>query len=46
MRDLHVDEIRAVAAGVLPLLATLGFVWYEADHIEEFVEGFFHGLED
>lgn len=47
MRELNVEETASVNGSAAPaLLALLGFVWHEAEHIEEFVEGVFHGLED
>lgn len=47
MRDLNLEETGAVAAGAVPvLLGILAFEWYQMDNIQDFVEGFFDGLED
>jgi len=47
MRELNIGETQSVAAGAVPvLLAVLAFEWYQMDNIQDFVEGFFDGLED
>lgn len=46
MRELKSVEVQDVSAGLYPVLVGLGFVWYEADNIQSFVNGFFDGLSD
>lgn len=47
MRELNLEETGAVAGGAVPvLLGILAFEWYQMDNIQDFVEGFFDGLED
>lgn len=44
MRELNIAETEAASAGLLPLLAVLGFVWYEAPNIESAFNGFFDSM--
>lgn len=46
MRIIENHEVEQVSGGVLPALAVLGFVAYNAEKIESFVEGFFDGLSE
>lgn len=43
MHELNAVEIESVEGGAVPYLAALAFVWYEAGHIQSFVNGFFDG---
>lgn len=43
MRELNSCEIENVGGGIIPVLVALGFVWYEAGHIEDFANGFLDG---
>jgi hypothetical protein len=43
MNTLNDDEAESVGGGLIYLLATLGFVWYEAPHLREFADGFMEG---
>lgn len=46
MRTIDSYEVEQVSGGVLPALIVLGFVAYNADKIESFVNGFFDGLSE
>ena len=47
MHELNIEETHSVAAGAVPvLLGILAFEWYQMDNIQDFVEGFFDGIED
>ena len=43
MNTLNDSEAESVGGGLIYLLATLGFVWYEASHLREFADGFMEG---
>lgn len=43
MRELQFSEINEVSGGIIPLIIALGFVWHEAGHIRDFVDGFLDG---
>lgn len=46
MRDIHQAELSSVSGGAVPvLLGVLAFVYYEREHIGDFFEGAFEGLE-
>ena len=47
MRELQYSEIDDVSGGVaaIILVAALGFVWHEAGHIRDFVDGFLDGAD-
>jgi hypothetical protein len=44
MRELEAEELESVGGGILPLLAALGFVWYQAPQIQSFFQGYFDGV--
>lgn len=46
MRAIEINEVEQVSGGILPALVVLGFVAYNADKIESFVNGFFDGLSE
>lgn len=47
MHELDIEKTELVAGGAVPvLLGILAFEWYQMDNIQDFVEGFFDGLED
>lgn len=43
MRELKLSELHDASGGLIPLVVVLGFVWHEADHIRDFVDGFLDG---
>lgn len=44
MRELNSADTQAVSGGLFPLIAVLGFVWYEAPNIQFAVNGFFDSM--
>lgn len=46
MREMIDTEVQSVSGGVIPLLAVLGFVYYERENISDFFEGAFEGYGD
>lgn len=46
MRELSDMEVGNISGGVIPLLAVLGFVYYERENISDFFEGAFEGYGD
>jgi hypothetical protein len=46
MRAIESNEVEQVSGGILPALIVLGFVAYNAEKIESFVNGFFDGLSE
>lgn len=46
MRVITENELTEVSGGLIPLAVALGFVWYNADKIEDAVNGFFDALSE
>ena len=44
VKELSLDQINDVSAGVLPLLGALAFVYYERNEIADFVGGAMDGF--
>lgn len=48
MRELSSAEAMDISGGIIATaayVAVLAFVWYEAPHIQEFMEGFYDGAQ-
>lgn len=45
MTELTQSELDNVAGGLLPLLAVLGFVYYERQNIRDYAEAYFEAYD-